>query len=141
MQSQPIELSTEISYFAAPESPDTTNQYGLLSNQSPLPDRTGLYGVDESADTSSTSRDGIDASDGSLAEGNGDNRRLKGAGSHGKRPRPSAQLIAEYENAMLPAKQKRNKEGPEFKIVKRKLAPAADAARLEDFPNGNITQL
>lgn len=138
MQPEPTEPSTQTSYIASPESPATPFQYGILSNEDSLQDHRGQIDVSHSPDQIPTPWNEVNtfgASGGEEEVG-----RLRNTVGGSKRPKPSAQLIAEYENAMLPAKQKRINEGPEFKIVKGKVV-SLDATQLEDFPNGTLPRV
>jgi len=132
MQPQPTELQPQHPYIALSDLPKNTTQHGIHSNESHTPEENG--------DSTSSSHDPtpLDSSDASPPPGEElEGRRLKTLDNRGKRPKPSAQLIAEYENAMLPTRQEANSEGPEFKIVKRKVINP-NATQLDDFPNGTV---
>lgn len=127
MQPEPTETSTYIQNTNASES-STAPQYGFH----PLPQPSAVLGDSREqyhGELESASPAGEDA---------GLQSRLRGLNvdnANENRPKPSFQLISEYENALSPSSPRKQSEGPGFKVVKKK-GNRLDGPQLQNFPNG-----
>ncbi len=126
MQPEPIEPSTHTQNTNASET-STTPQYGFH----PLPHPSPVLGdsLEHHHSESESPNDTV--------EDAGLRSRLRGLniGEIYERPKPSFQLISEYENALSPSPPRKQSEGPGFKIVKKK-GNRLDGPQLQNFPNG-----
>jgi len=131
MQIEPNELHN-ISNPQNTTSPITTSQHGLL------PDQQHAAGLRDHINERLAEPQSSDGSSG-LHSDNAEEQlsRLSVAQIGGTRPKPSFQQISEYE-AALSLSQKKQNEGPIFKVVKTK-GNRLDAVNLENCPNGKIS--
>lgn len=133
MQPEPLEPSTYTPQPNASES-SSTPQYGIL----PLPQPSAVL------------RDSGEQLDGNSAAGERPADVVESADEQGlqeqvrglniqdedeNRPKPTFQLISEYENALSPCPARKSNEGLGFKVVKKK-GHRLDGPQLENFPNG-----
>jgi hypothetical protein len=138
MQPEPTELSTPAPTLNNSSERVDASQYGFLANQlpsadarvSPLDERAASAGPGAAPDESGTRSPG-------RAELQEQLGRLNLDDSNETRPKPSFQLISEYENALLPSTPRKHNEGPGFKVVKKQ-SSTLDGPQLENFPNGNF---
>jgi hypothetical protein len=131
MQSQPQENPT-IPNSTNTTVPNTNPQYGILPND--LHSADSCEPVNESGRSSRAEEGGV-ASPVDTEGAEDEFRRLNLSESNEERPKPSFQLISEYENALAPSPPRKPSEGPGFKVVKRK-GGRSDGQQLDQFPNG-----
>jgi hypothetical protein len=135
MQPEPTEILTPFTTTPTQEQPAITSQYGF---QSPDLQPHGSLPEQQRASTayspSSGARHASVDHDGAIPE------PLLGLNvdvaceDHTK---PTAHRISEHENALASFPQKKEFEGPYFRVVKS--SSTLNGPRLENFPNGNIS--
>lgn len=140
MQPEPIESSTNTPELNAPES-SSTPQYGIHPLPQPpavLHDSREQHVDDETAAGEQHADAVVESA--ALEEEHGLQEQVRGLNIQNadeNRPRPSFQLISEYENALSPSPARKSSEGLGFKVVKKK-GHRLDGPKLENFPNGTV---
>ncbi|KAH9213539.1 putative F-box/WD repeat-containing protein pof10 [Leptodontidium sp. 2 PMI_412] len=143
MQPEPIESSTNTPELNAPES-SSTPQYGIHPLPQPpavLHDSREQHVDDESAAGEQHADAVVESA--ALEEEHGLQEQVRGLNIQNadeNRPRPSFQLISEYENALSPSPARKSSEGLGFKVVKKK-GHRLDGPKLENFPNEVLTHI
>jgi hypothetical protein len=135
MQPEPIETSNSIPTQINPPQPTNASQHGILSEE---PHSAGVR--DHMHEThltaeSSPSPNAIDAPSSGDARLQEELQRLSLSDRNDTRLKPSFQRISEYENALTPSPPRKQSEGPDFKVIKKK-GNRLDGPNLDEFPNG-----
>ncbi|KAG9232802.1 putative F-box/WD repeat-containing protein pof10 [Amylocarpus encephaloides] len=133
MQSQPHEISN-VSHAVNNAEPTPSSQHGILpADLLPADLRAPREGqCDGLARSSGESAGGAEVQD--------EFGRLDLSKRTQDRPKPSFQRISEYENALSPSPTRKDREGPGFKVVKRK-GQTLDGIQLDQFPNEVLTHI
>lgn len=132
MQPEPTEISTTYTKTPAKEQPAITSQYGsqppdMQPRGSPSEQQRASTAYSPSSGASHASIDHDDATHESLLGLNVDF-------AYGDHTKPTTHRISEHENALASLPQKKEFEGPYFRVVKS--GSTLNGPRLENFPNG-----
>ncbi|CZT06765.1 related to f-box/wd-repeat protein pof10 [Rhynchosporium agropyri] len=137
MQPQSTESSTHTPELNAPQIPSNP-QHGIHS----LPEPPAVPPGSREEQLADNSADGITES-AALEEQQDLQEQLRGlnvSNADEDRPKPTFQLISEYENALSPVPPRKLSDGPAFKVVKKK-GQRDGGPQLENFPNEVLTHI
>jgi hypothetical protein len=137
MQPEPTDISIPNTNNLTQEQPPVTSQYGFQSS-----DLQPHGSLSEQQRASTADSPSAGARHASVDHGNATQEPLLGLNVDAARDdhtKPTVHRISEHENALASLAQKKEFEGPYFRVVKSN--NTLNGPRLENFPNGNSTSV